>query len=157
MIEVPPSPNDHTQDVGAFVEESMNWMVRGMVPEDTVVMNDATGAVATLVTVMYPVWETVVLPPAFVAVRVTVNVPAVAYVYTGFCSVDVPPSPNDHAQPVGEFVEESTNWTERGSTPEVMLETNAAVGAAVDLLTVMYPVRVTVSLPAVLDAVRLTV
>ena len=71
-MEVPPSPNDHTHDVGVFVEASVNWMVTGTVPvvaEDT---NAATGAATLALTVTYPVLETVALPSALVTVRVTV-------------------------------------------------------------------------------------
>jgi len=100
---------------------------------------------------------TVLLPPAFVAVRVTVYVPAVEYVCTGLWTVDVLPSPNDQAHEVGAFVEESTNCTLSGTVPFVTLETNDATGTVAAELTVIYPVRVTVLLPAVFDAVRVTV
>ena len=46
---------------------------------------------------------------AFVAVSTTVYVPAFAYVYDGFCRVDVPPSPNVQAHDVGVLVEVSMN------------------------------------------------
>jgi hypothetical protein len=52
---------------------------------------------------------TVLLPPSLVAVRVTVYVPAVEYVCTGFWSVDELPSPNDQTQEAGELVDRSTN------------------------------------------------
>ena len=71
--------------------------------------------------------------------------------------VDEPPSPNDHNHNAGEFVEESTNWTDRGSVPDVTFATKAAVGVELNLLTVMYPLRVSVLLPAELVAVRVTV
>jgi len=84
-------------------------------------------------------------------------VPAVSKVCDGFCNVDVPPSPNDQTQDVGEFVEESTNWTCRGSEPLVTFATNAATGDVPDLSATIYPVSVSVSLPAEFVAVRVTV
>jgi hypothetical protein len=42
--------------------------------------------------------------------------------------VDDPPSPNDQNHDVGVFVEESMNWTSRGTVPSVTFETNAATG-----------------------------
>ena len=77
--------------------------------------------------------------------------------WTGFCEVDDPPSPNDQTHDVGEFVEESTNWTDRGMVPDVTFATKFATGAESDLLTVIYPVLVIVLLPAVLVAVSVTV
>jgi uncharacterized protein YfaS (alpha-2-macroglobulin family) len=58
---------------------------------------------------------------------------------------------------VGEFVEESTNWTVSGVVPAVTVETNDATGPVAAELTVTYPVCVAVSLPAVFDAVSVTV
>ena len=51
------------------------------------------------------------MPQAFVAVSVTVYVPATAYMYVGFWSVDVFPSPKSQAQDVGAPVEASVNCT----------------------------------------------
>jgi hypothetical protein len=84
-------------------------------------------------------------------------VPAVVYVWDGFWRVDEPPSPNDHNHVVGVFVEESTNWTGRGKVPVVTVAIKFATGAAADLVTVTYPVWVTVLLPAGLVTVRVTV
>jgi hypothetical protein len=154
---VVPSPNDQTQDVGTFPDESRNMIVSGEGPDCTVEKKAATGATAVLVTVMYPALVTVSLPPALIAVSVTVNVPAVVYVCEGFWSFEVPPSPNDHVHDVGALVESSRNWTERGTVPAVALETRDATGACVYLLAVMNPVFVTVLLPAEFVAVRVTV
>ena len=156
-VDVVPSPNDHTHDVGESVEESTNWVVSGAVPEVSVDTKDATGIVATLLTLIYPDREIVSLPAALVAVSVTVKLPLLVYVWNGFWAVEKPPSPNDHTHDVGEFVEESTNWTARGAGPEVTFETKAATGTEPGLLTVMYPLWVTVLLPAELVAVRVTV
>jgi hypothetical protein len=46
--------------------------VQGTVPDATVDRNAATGIVETALTTIYPVWVTVLLPAAFVAVSVTV-------------------------------------------------------------------------------------
>jgi hypothetical protein len=43
-VEVPPSPKLHDQDVGAFVEVSVNCTVRGAVPLVGVAEKAATGA-----------------------------------------------------------------------------------------------------------------
>ena len=77
--------------------------------------------------------------------------------WDGFCEVDELPSPNDQSQEVGEFVDESTNWTDRGMVPEVTFATKFATGADPDLLTVISPLLVIVSLPAELVAVNVTV
>src|SRR4051794_6410011 len=61
----------------------------------------------------------VLLPPAFDAVKVTLYVPAAAYVLFGLCSVDVVLSPKSHAHDVGAPVEVSVNDTSIGATPEV--------------------------------------
>jgi hypothetical protein len=37
--------------------------------------------------------------------------------YVGFCSVDVPPSPNSQYHDVGEPEDTSVNWTVSGPTP----------------------------------------
>jgi hypothetical protein len=92
-----------------------------------------------------------------VAVRVTVYVPTLAYVCDGFCKVEEPPSPNDQTHDVGEFVEESTNWTVSGAVPEVSVAANDATGNAATLLAVIYPDSESVLLPAPLVAVSVTV
>jgi hypothetical protein len=51
-------------------------------------------------------------PEAFPAVRVTVNVPAAAYVWVGFWSVLVPPSPKFQDHVVGDPVDASVNCTD---------------------------------------------
>jgi hypothetical protein len=156
-VDVFPSPNDQIQEVGELIEESTNWMVSGAVPEVTVDRNDATGIVATPLATIQSALVTVLLPPALVAVMVTVYVPAVEYVCTGFWSEDVVPSPNDQIHDAGEFVDRSTNWTPKGTVPVVTFGMNAATGADATLLTVIYPPFVTVLLPAVFVAVRITV
>jgi hypothetical protein len=70
LVETPPSPNVQYHPVGVFIDVSVNWTVRGFAPEVTFAVNDDTGTAAS--TVMYPVWETVLLPAVLVAVRVTV-------------------------------------------------------------------------------------
>jgi hypothetical protein len=92
-----------------------------------------------------------------VVVSVTVYVPAVVNVCTGFGSVDVPPSPNDHTHDAGEFVDMSTNCTLRGTVPLVVFETNDATGADAALPAVIYPLFVSVSVPAAFVAARITV
>jgi hypothetical protein len=79
------------------------------------------------------------------------------YVWTGFWAAEVPPSPNDQAHVAGESVDASTNWTLSGTVPDVAFETNNATGAVFAAVTVIYVVLLIVVLPAVFDAVRVTV
>ncbi len=51
-------------------------------------------------------------PPAFVAVSITLYVPAPAYVWVGFRWVEAPPSPKLHCHVVGLPVEVSVKLTE---------------------------------------------
>ena len=78
---VPPSPKSQVHETGVFDDVSVNWTVNGVVPDKEVSVKDATGAVAvaafTVIALLCTLW---VLPPALVAVRVTVYVPAVVYV-----------------------------------------------------------------------------
>jgi hypothetical protein len=71
-VEVPPSPNDHTHDVGELVDESRNCTESGTDPEVTLATKETAGTDANFVTVMYPVFVRVSLPAEFVAIRVTV-------------------------------------------------------------------------------------
>ena len=103
-----------------------------MDPDAAVETKAATGAASTLDTSIYPDWVSVLLPSEFVAVSVTVKVPEVAYVWTGFCSVEVPPSPKSHAHEVGDSVVESINWTDNGAVPEVIFDINDAEGLSAD-------------------------
>jgi hypothetical protein len=88
-----------------------------------------------------------------VAVSATVYVPAAVYVCDGFCVVEVPPSPNAHEYDEAPL-ELLVKLTVNGTSPEVGLPEKLAVGT---VLTVMYPVLVSVSLPAELVAVNETV
>jgi hypothetical protein len=64
--------------------------------------------VAPTVTVLLAVLEPAALP----AVRVTVKVPAAAYVWVGFWSALVPPSPKFQDHVVGDSVDASENCTD---------------------------------------------
>jgi hypothetical protein len=70
---------------------------------------------------------------------------------------EVPPSPKDQTQELGEFVEVSRNWTENGGDPIVTLVTNETTGTAAALVAVMYPWYVMVLLPAEFAAISVTV
>jgi hypothetical protein len=72
-VDESPSPKSQLHDVGALVDVSVNCTVSGAGPLDGVIVNAATGATTTTVTV---VAGDVSEPPAFVAVRVTLYVPA---------------------------------------------------------------------------------
>ncbi len=69
-------------------------------------MKAAVSPVATV-----RVWLVVLEPDAFVTLKVTVNVPAVAKAWLGFCAVLVPESPKFHCQEVGEPADVSVNCT----------------------------------------------
>jgi hypothetical protein len=77
------------------------------------------------------------------------------YSYTGFCSYEVPPSPNTHVHDVGVLVDVSLNWTANGAIPYVKFAVNEVTGST--SVTVIYAVSETVSLPAELVDVRVTV
>jgi hypothetical protein len=49
---VPPSPNVQDQLVGVLLEASMNWTVRGAVPDVTVEVKEATGGDTAAATVI---------------------------------------------------------------------------------------------------------
>ena len=112
-------------------------------------MKDAVGAALVIVTV----WPNgALVPQAFAAARVTVYVPAAAYVWAGFWSVDVLPSPKSHDQERGAFVEASVN-----ATAELMHAkegaTKLAVGSAPNASVWLAAVPV----PHAFEAVSVTV
>jgi hypothetical protein len=72
LVDVPPSPKDHTHEFGEFDDESRNCMESGTDPEVTLVTNETTGTDAAFVAVMYPAFVIVLLPAEFVAISVTV-------------------------------------------------------------------------------------
>jgi hypothetical protein len=72
----------------------------------------------------------VVDPPALPAVRLTVNVPAVAYAWMGFWSELVPPSPKVHDHDVGFPVLASLNCTLSLAVGDAGASVKAAAGAA---------------------------
>jgi hypothetical protein len=102
---VAPSPKFHCQIDGAPVEVSVNrtdWPTAG---DDGLKVKEAVKAVETE-RVRLVLFE----PAVLVTVSVTVFVPAVVYVWLGFCDVEVPPSPKFHSHDVGDPVEVSVNW-----------------------------------------------
>ena len=159
MLEFP-SPNDQSQDVGLFVEASVNVTASGVRPDVGTPENSATGATVAAVTVMKPVLVLVVLPARLVAVSETVKTPGLEYAKDGLCAILEFPSPNDQSQEVGEFVDVSVNCTVNGATPEVGTPVNSATGTTGRTgvaVTLMKPALVLVLLPAVLVAVSETV
>ena len=86
---------------------------------------------------MYPVRVKVLLPTAFVTFSVTVYVPFAEYLWEGFLSVDVLPSPKVHTHEVGELVDVSVNATVSGNFPVVGVPVKLATGATAAVLTVM--------------------
>src|SRR5262249_22979648 len=79
-------------------------------------------------TTIRPVFVTVFEPPGPLAVRLTVKVPAVAYVCVGLVRVEVPPSPKLHDREVIAPVEASVNTTLSGAVPLTGAALNAATG-----------------------------
>ena len=83
--------------------------------------------------------------------------PAVAYVATGFCTVEVVPLPRVHAQDVGVPVEVSVIVTDNGAIPEmaeaVKLATGTATGGAVTVMVLDTGALA----PLALEAVKVTV
>ena len=63
--------------------------------------------------------------------------PAVAYVATGFCAVEVVPLPRVHAHEVGAPVEVSVIVTDNGATPVATEVVKLAVGTDAGAVTVM--------------------
>ena len=58
---------------------------------------------------------------------VTLNVPAAAYAWLGFCAVEVPPSPKFQLQLVGLPVDKSVKFTVSGAAPVVGVPEKFAV------------------------------
>jgi hypothetical protein len=67
-------------------------------------------------------------PAALAAVRVTVKVPAAAYVWVGFWSALVPPSPKFQDHVVGDPVDASENCTETFAEGDAGENVKEAVG-----------------------------
>ena len=73
----------------------------------------------------------VLLPPEFFTVELTVNFPAVLYVWTGFLTVELDvPSPKLQFHEVGAPVLESVKATFTGAFPEVGVAEKFATGGA---------------------------
>ena len=103
---VPLSPKFHDHEMGDPVDVSVKVT---SCPAGTVVgvpVKFATGVAQPMVFV-----TGLEDPQEFVAIRVTVYVPAVVYVCVGFCNVLVPPSPKFHDQEVGDPVDVSVKVT----------------------------------------------
>jgi hypothetical protein len=116
-LPVLPSPKDQSHDVGEPVDSSVNWTVRGAVPEVRDSVNAATGVVPP--TTMYPVMVVVFSPCEFSSVNDTVYVPLFTYVLVGFSRVLVLPSPKLQLHDAGEPVDSSVNVTSSGAVPDV--------------------------------------
>ena len=89
-------------------------------------VNDAVGAGAFTTT---DAVAGALVPPAFVAVSVTLYEPGRAYVCSGCCAVAVLPSPKSQAHAVGAPVDVSVNRTGRGAVPVIADVLKLAVGA----------------------------
>jgi len=68
---VPSFVKSHAHAVTLPVEPSVNWTASGKFPLVGVAVKATTGAGLKEVTMMYPVFVSLSLPPAFVAVRFT--------------------------------------------------------------------------------------
>jgi hypothetical protein len=108
-------------------------------------------------TVIYPLFVAVLLPFAFVTVKLTVYFPTLLYVCTGFLVGEFcVPSPKlqFHDAGVPELV--SVNVTVNCALPVILLAVNAAAGG-LGAVTVIEPVFLRVLLPAILDTFKFTV
>lgn len=110
---VAPSPKFHDHDVGLPLDRSVKFTPSGRLPDVGEPVKFAVGGGGGD-TLIYPAFVSVSEPCAFVAVRITVYVPALLYVWEGFFCVLVPPSPKFHDHDVGEFVERSVKFTFKG-------------------------------------------
>jgi len=134
---VPPG-KVHAHAVGEFVDRSAN---ETELPVQTVVGQPTkltTGGEHTF-TVINPENVAVFEPAPFVAVRVTGYMPAVAYVTTGFCKMEVAgvPPVKVHCQELGELVERSVNVTAPPAQSVVGAAEKLVTGATGQLVTVM--------------------
>jgi hypothetical protein len=100
-------------------------------PEGVILPPVPADAVIVGLEEIYAVLAKELLPPALVAVRFTVYIPAFAYRCTGFWRVEfvVFPSPKFHSQDVGVFVEVSVKLTTSGKAPDVGVPVKPATGA----------------------------
>lgn len=108
------------------------------------------------VTVIYLEAVLVLLPFAFLTVKVTVNLPFLVYVCEAFLVDKVTPSPKFQTQEVGDPLLLSVNVTFNGAFPDVGDPDKAAIGFCVDAVTFIKLGFVTVLLPAALVAVSAT-
>jgi hypothetical protein len=91
-------------------------------------------------------------PEALATVRLTVFDPAVVYVWLGFRTVDIVPSPKFHSHEAGVPADVSVNWTACPAVGEAGLKANEAERA-----TAIVTVRVVAFDPVPSATVRVTV
>ena len=124
-----PSPKSQLYVVTFFELLGSNVMI-----EDVLIGCDsvkfATDTFAGKVAYVLMVRLMVLLPAALVTFSETVNVSFVQYLFVGFVSDDVLPSPNDQLQ-LTAFVEPSVNWTSNGAVPNSGVKPKYATGFAV--------------------------
>jgi hypothetical protein len=127
-VEDVPSPKTHLHEVGDPVLLSVNCTLKGTFPEVGDAENAPTGVLEGVTTLIDPDLVIVLLPAAFLAVRLTVYFPALLYVWSRFCCVEVLPSPKTHLHEVGDPVLLSVKVTFNGTFPEVGVAEKAAAG-----------------------------
>ncbi len=123
--DVVPSPKFHNHVSTLFSELSVNWTVSGAYPEVGSAVNAATGSRQMALIGAAVESE----PQSFWTVRVTVYVPTSSNVCTGFCCVEVDPSPKFQFHEMTLFRELSVNWTVSGAYPESGSAVNCATGS----------------------------
>ena len=149
-----PSPKSQLHEVGLFVDPSVNATESGANPEPGDRVNEATGATTGVVTVTVNTAD-VSLPPAFVAVKRTLNTPPALNVCEGFCVVtSAVPSPKFQLHDVGALVEVSMKFTRSGAAPESAEAVNDATGTGTGADTTS--VWMTLSEPALFVTVSVT-
>ena len=82
-------------------------------------------------TVMYPDLERPFVPAEFDTFNLTEYKPAFIYEWLGYCSVETEPSPNAHAQLVGELIDLSVNCTNNGLTPPLVDTEKSVFGGTI--------------------------
>lgn len=127
-VEDVPSPKLHLHEVGDPVLLSVNCTLNGTFPEVGDAENAPAGVLRGAPTLIYPDLVTILLPAAFLAVKLIVYFPALLYVWSGFCCVEVFPSPKTQFHEVGDPVLLSVNVTFNCEFPEVGDAEKAATG-----------------------------
>src|SRR5665647_1201128 len=117
-VEVLLSPKSQDHEVGLLVLLSVNVTTSGAFPVIGEAEKAGTGGFKRFTTIKLD-FVTLLLPAAFVTVKLTVYFPALLYICTGFLSVEVSLSPKFQRYDVGDPLLLSVNLTFNGNVPDV--------------------------------------